>query len=202
MNQRVLVNIGQIIILNFIYILINVISLGLLVIPSTSTLFHFIKKIRNKTYDPFDMLKPFFRMLVSNTKDMIGIQIIFLVIVGISFFNASNIEILTYPLFLRQTLLIVYIIVIIESLLLIIVISYLKNNYVFKTNLDIIKMSFFLVHRHMIITIIIIGVLFIISYILFVYSIFIALAGVFVLLFYLVDILYKPKCEKYIIKGK
>lgn len=200
MNQRVLVNIGQIIILNLVYILINVISLGLLIIPTTSTLFHFIGKMRKNTYDPYDTLKPFIRLLLKNTKEMIGIQIIFTIIIAFSLFNIENMALLEYPVFLKQTLLVIYTIAIVESMLLIVVISYLRGNYILNSRLDTIKMSFYLIHRHLLTTLIIAVILFLVSYVLFVYSLFIALFGLFTILFYLIDFIYEPVCRKHIIK--
>lgn len=200
MSQRVLVNIGQIIILNLIYIVINVISLGLLTIPSTSTLFHYIGKMRRHTYDPYDTLKPFMKLLVKNTKEMIGIQIIFTMIIGFSLFNIENMGLLNYPALLKQTLLVLYTVAIVESTLLIVVISYLKGNYILNSRLDLVKMSFYLIHRHILTTLIIALILFLVSYVLFVYSLFIALFGLFTVLFYLIDFIYKPVCQKHIIE--
>lgn len=199
MNQRVLVNIGQIIILNFVYILVNVLGLGLLIIPSTSTLFHFITKIRNGSYDPFDTFKPFIRLLVKNTKEMISIQIIFTIVIGFSVFNLVNLDLLNYPIFIRQTLMVLYTISIIESMLLIIVISLLNGNFIFKSRLDMVKMSFYLIHRHLLTSFIITLLLIVVSYVLFAYSLFI-IFGLFALLFYLIDVMYQPIYRRHIIK--
>jgi uncharacterized membrane protein YesL len=199
MNQRVLVNIGQIIILNFVYILVNVLGLGLLIIPSTSTLFHFITKIRNGSYDPFDTFKPFIRLLVKNTKEMISIQIIFTIVIGFSVFNLVNLDLLNYPIFIKQTLMVLYTISIIESMLLIIVISLLNGNFIFKSRLDMVKMSFYLIHRHLLTSFIITLLLIVVSYVLFAYSLFI-IFGLFALLFYLIDVMYQPIYRRHIIK--
>ena len=199
MNQRVLVNIGQIIILNFVYILVNVLGLGLLIIPSTSTLFHFITKIRNGSYDPFDTVKPFIRLLVKNTKEMISIQIIFTIVIGFSVFNLVNLDLLNYPIFIKQTLMVLYTISIIESMLLIIVISLLNGNFIFKSRLDMVKMSFYLIHRHLLTSFIITLLLIVVSYVLFAYSLFI-IFGLFALLFYLIDVMYQPIYRRHIIK--
>lgn len=200
MNQRVLVNIGQIIILNFIYILVNIIGLGLLIIPSTSTLFHFITKMRNGSYDPFDTVKPFIKLLIKNTKEMISIQIIFVIVMGFSVFNLVNLDVLNYPMFLKQTLMVVYTITILESVLLIVVVSLLKGNFIFKSRLDIVKMSFYLIHRHLLTSFIITVLLVLVSYVLFAYSLFTVIFGLFALLFYLIDILYQPIYRRHIIK--
>lgn len=200
MGKRVLVLIGQLIILNILYLVIVIFSLGILLIPATSTLFHFIKKLRDDTYDPYDTIKPFFKKLIENTKKSMNIQLLFMALVFFCSFNILNSDRMTYAPIIKSTLLVFYAIVIVESLIIGLMASYLLANYVFEKESDILKMSFYLVHRHLITTLVIIIVLVMLGFIFYTYTIFMALLGVFSLLIYLLDILYTPISRRYQIK--
>lgn len=197
---RVLVKIGNLAILNIIYIFVSIFSLGLLLIPATSTLFHFIKKLRDDTYDPYDTIKPFFRKLFKNARKTINIQIVFIALIFFCSFNIINSGKMTYPIYIKNVLLIFYSITIIECLLVGLMVSYLNANYIFKKESDILKMSFYLVHRHLLTSLTVFVALVLISFVLYTYSILIALIGVFSFFMYGLELLYNPVTQKYQIK--
>ncbi|WP_026391995.1 DUF624 domain-containing protein [Haploplasma modicum] len=199
MNQRVLVNIGQLVLLNILYIITMVLSVGILIIPATSTLFLFIKAIGEKKHDPYSVFQTYFRTLINQTKKMGSLSFIMVIIIVVCLINLSNINFFNYSPFIKNIVYYTWLIIIIELVLTMIVSSFLIAYFDFSSKKDLLKMSFYLIHRHIIHTIIVLILLLVFGYLIVGISYFLILC-MFSILFYLIDKLYLPLCSKYIVK--
>ncbi|WP_025725018.1 hypothetical protein [Acholeplasma granularum] len=202
MNQRALVKIGLLIILNMTYILVNVLSLGLLLLPSTSALFNFIYKIRRNSNEHFEIVKPFILKTFEKTKKLFLVIIIMYVLFFTILFNYENIELLNYHVTIKQLLTVIYLVFMGEIILNLIMAAQLSSIYEFKSNKDLLKMSFFITHRHIISTFILIVVLLTVGYLIIISTWIVIFFGLFSFLCYLMWGLYLPIFEKYIIKDE
>lgn len=198
MTQRALIIIGQFILINLLYLFLNVVSLGLLIIPTTSALFHFIDQERNDKQDPNDLIPSYFRFLKQSMKRTMGMQVTMYVLFWMMFFNLENITMLTYPFFIKQTIVFFYIWLWIEFGLMIIYVSYLDGNHPYVAIKPLVSMSFYLIHKHLVASIIIIVGIFISWYVLVAFSWVLGFIGLFSFGGLLIDELLRPISRKYI----
>src|SRR5690554_2777961 len=200
MNNRVLVNIGQYVILNILYLISILISLGLLLVPATSTLFLFIKAIREQKHDPYSTIQSFVKTLIDRTKKLFKLSVVFVVIAIMAIDNMLNISFFTYGAFIQSTIYYISLFAVIEIILNTIIIGFLDTHYKFNKVNDILKMSFYIIHRHIIQTLILIIALVLISYLVIGVSWLFLFLSTFSLLTYIVIVIYQPTCNKYIIR--
>lgn len=201
MEKKVLVNIGQLIILNILYILVVLISFGILFMPATSSFFYSIRRIRSGSHDPYNFYKKFFKDIFTNIKRLKIMQISFMFIAFFSIYNMINIDKLPYPVILVNILFWMYFIIVVEILFISLVASYLNANYKFEKELDILKMSVYIIHRHIVTTLIILVLITLLSFYIYQFTAFILFLGVFSLLYYFMDFLYSKLCTKYLLNA-
>jgi hypothetical protein len=198
--MRALIALGQLFVLNMIYLCSLIFSLGLLVGPATSALFCLTTKIIQKSYDPGQVVHQFFRLVKQKIRYSLYLEMMTLVLIYICSINLGNVLILNYPVFLQRAIIVVQYIVLIEISLLFVVASYLHGNFIFQKFSDLLKMGFYLIHRHLVTTITLVTTVALLVY----FIIFYLNATLFLLLFSLlalwVSLLYIPICKRYIIR--
>ena len=143
------------------------------------------------------MFTQFFKKIKTFSKGILPIQILITVIGWMIVFNYENFALLNYAPFIKQTLIFLYIVLCFELILFISVFSYLRGNYRFNSNQDSIKMTIFIIHKHGIVSLIVLSIYVLIGYGLFVSSVYIALI-LAPIMGYGLDFIYKPIAIKYI----
>ncbi|HHU23803.1 MAG: DUF624 domain-containing protein [Bacilli bacterium] len=197
--MRALIALGQLFVLNMIYLLTVIFSLGLLVGPATSALFCFTTKLIQKRYDNTQIVKQYLALVKEKLKYALFLEIITVAIVYLCSVNLDNILFFNYPVILQKAIIIVQYIGLIEISLMFLVGSYLHGNYEFKSFKDLLLMSFYIAHRHILTTIILVASLLLIIYFVFYYLNAILFILLFSLLALWVSLLYNPICKKYVI---
>lgn len=202
MNNRALNVLGQLFILNIIYILSIVFSLGILIAPSTSALFYFTNKLLSKDYQEHGLIKRYWQLIKEKFKFSFIFGLIAFIIIYLCIVNLDNILLLDYPDFLRKIIIVSQYFILIEISIMTIMVLFLNGNFVFHKFSDLVKMAFYVGHRHIFTTIIMgLSITFIVYFFVFyVNAIFLIL--LFSLLAIWISLLYKPVCKRYIVIDK
>ena len=105
--MRALIALGQLFVLNMIYLLTVIFSLGLLVGPATSALFCFTTKLIQKRYDNTQIVKQYLALVKEKLKYALFLEIITVAIVYLCSVNLDNILFFNYPVILQKAIIIV-----------------------------------------------------------------------------------------------
>lgn len=197
--MRALIALGQLFVLNMIYVLTVIFSFGLLVGPATSALFCFTTRLIQKRYDNNRIIRQYIALIKEKLKYSLYLELITAVILYLCSVNLDNILFFNYPAFLQKVIIVVQYIGLIEISLMFIMGSYLHGNFEFKSFKDLLLMSFYMVHRHILTTIILVASVVLIVYFVFNYLNAILFILLFSLLAFWVSLLYIPICKKYVI---
>ena len=200
MINRALFVMGRLFILNVIYILTIAVSVGILLAPATSALFCCTKDLLRKDANEFTFFKKYIRIIKEKFRFSFIFSLIAAVILYLCIVNLDNVMLMNYPLRLEKTIAVFQYIMIIETSLMAIMVFFLNGLFVFQKFSDLLKMSFYILHRHVLTTIIMT-----LSVVILVYVFVIYLNGLFLLLFFSliclwINLLYWPIVNKYIVK--
>ncbi len=198
--KRALVVLGHLMILNVIYILSICLSLGILAAPATSALFHFTNKLLSKDFQEYGIIKQFWKIIKEKFKYSFGFGIIAAVILYLCIVNLDNVLLLEYGDFLRKLIIVCQYFAIIETSVLTIMVLYLNGLFKFHKFSDLIKMAFFVAHRHIFVTILMVISIALLLYVLIYYVTVLLLIMLFSLISLWICTLYLPVWKKYLIK--
>ncbi|MGD9604751.1 MAG: DUF624 domain-containing protein [Bacilli bacterium] len=200
MVNRALFVMGRLFLLNVIYILTIAFSVGILVAPATSALFYCTKDLLKKDTHEFGFFKQYINIIKTKFRYSFLFGLIALIILYLCIVNLDNVLLLNYEQWLLKTIVVFQYIIILETSLMFIMVLFLNGLFVFNKFSDLLKMSFFILHRH-ILTTILLGISVIVLIYVFIYYI----NALFLLLFFSmislwVNLLYWPIVIKYIKK--
>jgi uncharacterized membrane protein YesL len=198
--KRALVVLGHLMILNVIYILSIFLSLGIAVAPATSALFYFSNKLLSKDFQEYGIIKQFRKIIKEKFKYSFGFGIIAAVILYLCIVNLDNVLLLEYGEFLRKLIIVCQYFAIIETSVLTIMVLYLNGLFKFQKFSDLIKMAFFVAHRHIFVTILMVISIALLLYVLVYYVTILLLIMFFSLISLWICTLYLPIWKKYLIK--
>ncbi|HOI47491.1 MAG TPA: YesL family protein [Bacilli bacterium] len=153
-SNPIIIFIVKLFLLNIFYIATTVLSLGILVGPSTSALFYMSKRLITKDTDIYTLWSDYWKQIKRKFKYAFVFSLILLAFVYIIMVNLENISILMEQ-FPPVLILVIHYFVLGELIILSTSFFYLHGNYQFEIFKDLLVTSFYFANRHFITSIIV-----------------------------------------------
>jgi hypothetical protein len=196
MGNKAILFLGQLFVLNTIFILTVVFSLGILIGPATSALFHVSKLMSDRKLDEYGLVKIFMKTI--KTKFKYGLM--YSIVAGAAFYMVSiNLDNINYlkTIYPTTLLIILQYYILIEVILISLTALYLNGNYEFKRFIDLIRMAFYLSNKHILSTLFMVTSVALFSYVVIYFINMTLLFFCFSLLSIWICLLWKPVVKRY-----
>ncbi|MGD9886348.1 MAG: DUF624 domain-containing protein [Bacilli bacterium] len=200
MLNRALFVLGRLFLLNVIYILTVAFSLGILVAPATSALFYCTKDLLNKDTKEYGFLKQYMNIIKTKFRFSFWFGLMAALILYLCIVNLDNVLLMNYPSWLLKTIVVFQYIIIVETSLMTVMVLFLNGLFLFSKFSDLLKMAFFILHRHFFTTLIMVITITVLVYVFVFYLNAFLLLLFFSVVYLWINLLYWPIVNKYIVK--